>query len=731
MGCMLSQPQKVTSITGSKDPSKVPKSVVPDSPKSVDYTEEQKEYYSQITMEVLSVKCPPGMVPVVCITKDAFPIIASDLSLEDEQTAEIKLPIAAASASEKGRIFCLSHINFLSDTIFLSEDNSRLFYNILIWLCQRNQLTSPILLICDSGVFKESVSYCFETQGIAVTMGTVDSDLSKYQVVIISSDLDLTNRELNEKFTKYIADGGGLICLYSPPVDPSDMQIPINPFLIHYGLAYTYCTLNRHPPNRMVVSVPSSYQMIKYIHLIPMADEFNLISMQNEIDAAQLDDLVAALRYHVLVSGEEQNIILKSIFQHAYNYLKTTNYNSPEGLCPVLTQCIMVVLIQDIITKLPVEFITAAPEAKDFPGLCPPESVATHELEVRLRNEMWMSTGLWLPAGKVGHIIMHTGTTASLTIQVGAHTESLLTRQGPWKRWPVVYSTFDLNGEITKIASPFGGIVYIVVQDLDPAEEHRAKLTFEGFARHPRAVIGKPEIWEQTKNFGAPWAELYSKMIIFTLPTEKLAKIENVDTALSHLDDIVTHVTQFMSYTMNRPYRVVFDVQLATNSIECEYPIVLPIEDLEDVLVHYDTPTVALFGLVARFALVSMREDYFDPLVEVAIANLVACVIINEFFPGFDPNIFKDFTFPPLFPELWVIHQHINPNLIKTLLNMSQQPDAQVFDSTEDMWIAFVKDLSFIGKYNFTRLLERARPIPLNLTKTLAELPWPPIRVSK
>ena len=182
---------------------------------------------------------------------------------------------------------------------------------------------------------------------------------------------------------------------------------------------------------------------------------------------------------------------------------------------------------------------------------------------------------------------------------------------------------------------------------------------------------------------------------------------------------------------MNRPYRIVFDLQLASNSIECEYPIVLPLDDLDDVIFHHDQPTVALFKLVARVALVSIREDYFDPLVEVAIANLVACVIINEFFPGFDPNIFKDFAFPPLFPELWVIHQHINPNLIKTLLSLSQAPDAPVFDSTEDMWIAFVKDLSFIGKYNFTKLLERARPIPLNLTKTLQELPWPPIRVAK
>jgi hypothetical protein len=732
MGCIISQPPKVTSITGSKKDSRSPKAQTSGQKTSaLDYSEQHKEFYSQITSEVLSIKCPPGMVPLVCLTKDSFPIILSDLCLDEEQPTEIKLAIAAASSSDKGRVLCFAHINFLSDSIFFAEDNSRLFYNILFWLSKRSQITSPILLIGVSEIFKESVSYCFETQGIFVQLGSFDSDFSRHQIVIISSDLDLSNREDYEKLTNFVKDGGGLICLYAPPMNFVEIEVPVNKFLLQYGLAYTYCTLNRHPPSRMIVSVPSVFQMIYYVHLLPMAEEFKAISQQDEIDAAQLDDLVTALRYHVLVCGEEQNILLHSIYEQAFSFLKKTGYHSANGICPQVTHCIMVVLIQDIISKLPVELITSSPEAKQFPGLCKPSSISNHELEVRLHEESWISTGLWLPNGLIGEIISHTGTMSNLHIQVGSHTESLLTRQGPWKRWPVVFATFEISGEITRIATPFGGIVYIAVQDLDSETEHRAKLSFHGFARHPRAVIGKPEIWEQSKDFGVPWSELYSKTLIFTLPTNDLKRIDDIDPVLTHLDDIVAHVTQFMSYTMNRPYRVVFDVQLANDSIECEYPIVVPLDDLDDIIFNHNQPTVALFKLVARVALVSIREDYFDPLVEVAIANLVSCVIFNEFFPGFDPNIFKDFAFPPLFPELWLIHQHLNSNLIKNLLAMSQLPDAPVFDSTEDMWITFVKDISSMGNYNFTKLLERARPIPLNLTKTLQELPYPPIRVPK
>jgi hypothetical protein len=41
----------------------------------------------------------------------------------------------------------------------------------------------------------------------------------------------------------------------------------------------------------------------------------------------------------------------------------------------------------------------------------------------------------------------------------------------------------------------------------------------------------------------------------------------------------------------------------------------------------------------------------------------------------------------------------------------------------EDLWFAFVKEMSRIAGINLTPLLESARPIPLNVEKSLNDLP--------
>ena len=151
--------------------------------------------------------------------------------------------------------------------------------------------------------------------------------------------------------------------------------------------------------------------------------------------------------------------------------------------------------------------------------------------------------------------------------------------------------------------------------------------------------------------------------------------------------------------------------------------------DMEDILFHLDQPSIGLYKLLALISIVSIREDYFDPLVEEAIACLVACIVLRDSFPKFNPKNFSSLNLPPLFNELWIIHTSINSHLIPTLLFNSQSPNAISFDSPEDMWISFVKTLSYEGKYNFTKLLEKARPIPLNLSTSLQDLPLPPIKI--
>ena len=189
------------------------------------------------------------------------------------------------------------------------------------------------------------------------------------------------------------------------------------------------------------------------------------------------------------------------------------------------------------------------------------------------------------------------------------------------------------------------------------------------------------------------------------------------------MDKTVVLVSSYVSYKVVRPYRLVFDIEKCDDGFGSEYPIVLLLDYIDDIIIHYNQPNAGLFNLIKSLAIVSLPENCFDPSTEIAIGTLVSTVIFRKFWPGLDYTTIEGITMPSLFQELWFIHTHLGPQIIPQLLFQSQSNDAPIYHSPEDMWIGFVKDLCNIAKYNLVPLLERARPIPLSLIGTIAQLP--------
>ena len=118
-----------------------------------------------------------------------------------------------------------------------------------------------------------------------------------------------------------------------------------------------------------------------------------------------------------------------------------------------------------------------------------------------------------------------------------------------------------------------------------------------------------------------------------------------------------------------------------------------------------------------------IREECFDVTTETAIATVATAVIFQELYKEFDPFDFSGLQLPTLFQELWEIHTNYSADLIPQTLEKFQNPDYPVLDVPEDMWIAFVREMCRLGKRDFTKLLERSRPIPLNISISLQGLP--------
>jgi hypothetical protein len=95
----------------------------------------------------------------------------------------------------------------------------------------------------------------------------------------------------------------------------------------------------------------------------------------------------------------------------------------------------------------------------------------------------------------------------------------------------------------------------------------------------------------------------------------------------------------------------------------------------------------------------------------------------QKLFDGFDPNAFPGIQLPEtLFSELWEIH-NADPKVIPATVARFQGADWPMSDVPDDMWISFVRELCKVGGRDFTKVLERAKPIPLNISQSLQGLP--------
>ncbi|OHS93652.1 hypothetical protein TRFO_11652 [Tritrichomonas foetus] len=727
------------------------------------------QIFTEISGDIHTIRCPNGMVPPVCLDQFAMPIATSSLELDDTEPVDISLPILSVSFGNDCRVACFAHIQFLSSICYDNEDTSKLIRNVISWLNGGSPITKPLLLYGFPERYQLEGSHSLDESQILYDFGDQSTDLLEYQVIFISTTVDITKPIQRQRFNSFLKNKGG-ICFFHCPDGPNR----VNQFLLDYGLAYSCCNLSTNGQSRVSVEIMPNVDDILPCHLLSYEKLFCEFIKLPVIEPGDLDDLVTALRYHIMVCDERYSEIILKIADSAWQYLETTQYSTEEGIASQLQQSIIIVLLDELSSKLPADKIRAIPDAKKFPGEIVNAELSAHTLEIVLHDESWISTGLWLPAGEVATIKCDEFP-PNLHVQVGSHTESLLSKQGPWKRWPDVVLTVDIVSKQTTVRTSFGGIVYLYVSNDDEEEEEmeeienqktdsnsnrntnqntnqnnknteceaeeeeyenenenmKVRITFENFCRYPRMAFEKPYIYEKTKNSGAPWGELSSKSIIITLPSTEMEKIENVDELCAFLDKTVVMVSAYISYKVVRPYRLVFDVEKCDDSFSSEYPIVLLLEYVNDILFNYKTPNVGLFQLIRSLAVVSLPEGCFDPGTEAAIGSLVSTVIFRKFWPGFDVNKLEGIVMPPLFQELWLIHAQLSNQLIPQLLAQSQSPDAPTYDSPEDMWIGFIRDLCNLAKYDLTQLLERARPIPLSLVGKISQLPKCPIRFSE
>ena len=694
--------------------------------------------YEKIVAGVKMVACPVDMVPVFCMTFDAFPICVVPLPIKEIALSVINIPIVAGSYSQNGRVICISQLDFFSPKSLPIENTVNLLINIFNWTSGGNFAPASILVYSNNFELIESAlkemgyqcSKCNQLQG---------TDFNNYKLLIITTDITVDDPQL---ILQASANGCGIIFVYSA----GSSVAGANYILQNYGLAFgdfavnnqvvdfgrtqslsyntviyrgNYEKANVFLGNVQMLQVQPNFSTVKDFNFMSVYFKLISILLQNQTDVSNLDDTVANIRYYIPACDAFQIEQLIDIIQKSFEYLNRTCYHSSDGICSLPEQKIIVILIQSIFQKLPLSSLPDLDCTDLFPGASYENNFEEVELSLPVFKSQWKSTGLWLPANKIATITIN-NIYPGIFIQVGSFTESIHSCRGLWKRWPVPCMTFPINQKTTKIATPFGGIVYVLSTQEDCQE---VDLIITGCCKYPRYSEQDSSLFTETKNRKTPLSEIESRNIIVTLPTSNLMTLShegNNIVPLSHfcekMDELIPEIANFFYYKGIFQTRLVFDIQVPHNQLVCGYPIVDVVDNIEKIMVDgIKTPNAELFILLSTISLLLLQENTFGEKNEAVIALFAAAKALSTIYPEFDPSII---TLPSKFDVLWDIDKQYSkciPEAIQQVcienmttksneLNNTSQNDEAIMatDSAfEDSWMKFVNALSSLAKINF------------------------------
>lgn len=197
-------------------------------------------------------------------------------------------------------------------------------------------------------------------------------------------------------------------------------------------------------------------------------------------------------------------------------------------------------------------------------------------------RENLYSTGLYAAPGEYIEVTVPKELLdKGIGIQIGSHSDNLnqwVAGKEDWRRMPRIVRTDRITKTTTRIASPFGGLIYVTAAPKAPSWSGQVKIARAVEA--PLYIAGKttPEQWkEQLKNNKAPWGELATGKVILTVPDSVLQKVADPAYVMELWDLIVGGEMELaqIPQPFYRPQRMVIDEHIGGGFMHSGYPIMI------------------------------------------------------------------------------------------------------------------------------------------------------------
>jgi len=238
----------------------------------------------------------------------------------------------------------------------------------------------------------------------------------------------------------------------------------------------------------------------------------------------------------------------------------------------------------------PPDQIEAHPSHVAFPGAVGKDRIANASIKIDPTIPGWHSTGLYAPPGEVVTVMVPPQVSSiGASVQIGAwrdpHSHAYRVRMKNALR------RFPMSATETKTASAIGGPIYFVLP-----QNAEGTLGKDKFTVDVRGAVAAPyyqhgvttlEDWrERIRTLDAPWAEMASDKLIFTVPSSAIRDLERPDLVMAHWDRVHEAMQSLEPRTENhwadRPYRYVADASVSWGYMYCpaNNPIVIPLNEV-------------------------------------------------------------------------------------------------------------------------------------------------------
>ncbi len=229
--------------------------------------------------------------------------------------------------------------------------------------------------------------------------------------------------------------------------------------------------------------------------------------------------------------------------------------------------------------------VKAHPASADFPGAVPPEAPKdTVTISTGGAKRRWWSTGRYAPPGELVTVELPAGwDPKQVRVRIGGHSDANW-HHDAWERFPSIDLERPATGPVTQIASPFGGMVYLVSDQNLPS----GRVTIRGSVAAPVFFLGRttPEEWRAIRNAPAPWGELVGKNSAISVPSTVLRNLADAKAVAQYWDEVVQVCARFYSApveTADERYQV--DRQISAGYMHAGYPIMTG-DDVSEVFVN-------------------------------------------------------------------------------------------------------------------------------------------------